>query len=120
MKDVLAQTKNGKAVLNLPDKEKAVICYMINPTHDHVITIGQNRKILIFPLDQLPEMGRGRGVMLQKYKDGGLSDARTILLANGLKWPRGSASAAELRLWLGDRASAGRLAPQGFPKSNKL
>lgn len=120
MKDVLAQTKNGKAVLTLPDKVKAVICTIIGEGHDSVVTIGENRKILAFPLSQLPEMGRGRGVTLQKYKDGGLSDAKTINYKDGLSWHRGSMSASELRLWVGERAGAGRLAPQGYPKNNKL
>lgn len=120
MKDVLAQTKNGKAVMTLPDKVKAVICSIIDPKHDSVISIGENRKILAFPLSQLPEMGRGRGVTLQKYKDGGLSDAKTVDYEQGLSWHRGSMSKNELRLWVGKRAEAGRLAPQGFPKNNKL
>jgi topoisomerase-4 subunit A len=120
MKDVLAQTKNGKAVLTLPDKTKAVICTIIDEGHDSVVTIGENRKILAFPLSQLPEMGRGRGVTLQKYKDGGLSDAKTVNYNDGLTWHRGSMTKSELRLWVGERAGAGRLAPQGFPKNNKL
>lgn len=120
MKDVLAQTKNGKAVLTLPDKVKAVICTMIGEGHDSVVTIGENRKILAFPLSQLPEMGRGRGVVLQKYKDGGLSDAKTINYDEGLTYHRGSISAKDLRQWVGERAGAGRLAPQGFPKNNLL
>ena len=120
MADVLAQTKNGKAVLNVPDKVRAVVCRMIEAAHTHIISIGENRKMLLFPLDQLPEMGRGRGVTLQKYKDGGLNDAKTLRLADGLSWPKGSASEKELKLWLGERASAGRLAPQGFPKNNRF
>lgn len=120
MKDVLAQTKNGKAVLNLPDKVKAVACVPIAPEHDYIATIGENRKILVFPLSQLPEMGKGRGVTLQKYKDGGLSDVMTLTLANGLPLTRGKVPEAELRLLTGTRAGAGRLAPQGFPRNNKF
>jgi topoisomerase-4 subunit A len=120
MKEVLAQTKNGKAVLTLPDKVKAVICTVIGEGHDSVVTIGDNRKILAFPLSQLPEMSRGRGVTLQKYKDGGLSDAKTIDYKDGLNYYRGSISSKDLRQWVGERAAAGRLAPQGFPRNNKL
>jgi topoisomerase IV subunit A len=120
MKDVLAQTKNGKSVLNLPDKVKAVACIIIPEGHDSVVVIGENRKILAFPISQLPEMGRGRGVTLQKYKDGGLSDVVTINYTEGLIYPRGKLTPSELRLWVGERAGAGRLAPQGFPKNNKF
>lgn len=120
MKDVLAQTKNGKAVLNMPDKVTAIACIAIPETHDSIASIGQNRKILLFPISQLPEMGRGRGVILQKFKDGGLSDVKTLNYVDGLTWPRGKLTSSELRLWVGERASAGRLAPQGFPKNNKF
>ncbi|MDB5478127.1 MAG: parC [Alphaproteobacteria bacterium] len=120
MKDVLAQTKNGKAVLTMPDKIKAIICSIIPEGHDTVATIGDNRKILIFPLSQLPEMGRGRGVTLQKFKDGGLSDAKTLRYIDGLTWYRGSMSKGDMLPWIGARASSGRLAPQGFPRNNKL
>lgn len=120
MKDVLAQTKNGKAVLSVPDNVKAVACVIVPDGHDSVVTIGENRKILVFPMSQLPEMGKGRGVILQKYKDGGLNDVKTINYNDGLSWHRGSMSKADLKLWVGERASAGRLAPQGFPRSNKL
>ena len=120
MKEVLAQTKNGKAVLNMPDKVKAVACVMVPKGHDSVVTIGENRKILVFPISQLPEMGRGRGVTLQKFKDGGLNDIKTINYVDGLTWHRGSMNKTDLRLWVGERAGAGRLAPQGFPKNNKL
>lgn len=120
MSDVLAQTKNGKAVLTLPDKVRAASCRLVSAKHDHVVTIGENRKMLLFPLKQLPEMSKGRGVTLQKYKDGDLSDVTTITLADGLSWPKGSATAKELRQWIGERASAGRLAPAGFPKSNRF
>ncbi len=118
--DVLAQTKNGKAVLSMPDKVRAVLCRRIEPAHTHLLTIGENRKMLAFPLAQLPEMSKGRGVTLQKYKDGGLNDAKTLRLSEGLSWPKGNITEKELKLWLGERASAGRLAPQGFPKNNRF
>ena len=81
--------------------------------------IGQNRKLLVFPLDQVPEMARGAGVMLQKYKDGGLADAKGFTLAAGLSWRLGDKLRTETRLaeWLGARGQAGRLPPTGFPRS---
>jgi topoisomerase IV subunit A len=92
---------------------------------DSVAVVGDNRKLVIFPLSELPEMGRGKGVRLQRYKDGGLSDAKVFKLDEGLTWldPAGrnqKLPKAELRDWRGSRADAGRLAPKGFPKSNKF
>ncbi|HVT55962.1 MAG TPA: DNA topoisomerase IV subunit A, partial [Xanthobacteraceae bacterium] len=85
--------------------------------------IGENRKMVIFPLKDLPEMGRGKGVRLQRYKDGGLSDAKAFTLADGLTWIDKASrihtlEKSELRDWMGNRADAGRLAPKGFPESN--
>ena len=90
-----------------------------------VATIGENRKVLIFPADEVPEMGRGKGVRLQRFKDGGLADAKTFKAADGLTWidPAGrtfTLSIKELGDWRGNRADAGRLAPKGFPKINKF
>ncbi len=118
--DVLAQTKNGKQCLNLEDGGKAVALTVIQGSH--VAVIGTNRKLLIFPLDALPEMARGRGVTLQKYKDGELSDVTTLNLKEGLSWNSGDRVRTEtdIRGWLGDRAAAGKLAPNGFARSNKF
>ena len=87
-----------------------------------VACIGENRKMLLFPIDQVPEMARGRGVMLQKYKDGGLSDAKVYKKAEGLSWRLGDKTRTEtnLRDWIGERAQAGRLPPQGFPRGNRF
>ena len=90
---------------------------------DHVAVVGDNRKLLVFPLAELPEMTRGRGVRLQRYKDGGLSDARTFALAEGLSWRQAGGrtrTETDLAPWLGKRASAGRLAPKGFPRDNRF
>ncbi len=90
---------------------------------DHVAVVGENRKVLVFPLADLPEMARGKGNRLQKYKDGGLSDATTFTLADGLSWkdPAGrTRTETELGEWLGARASAGRMAPRGFPRDNRF
>ncbi|MEO1538413.1 MAG: DNA topoisomerase IV subunit A [Pseudomonadota bacterium] len=119
--DVLAQTRSGKQVLNVRGEVRAAVCAPV--AGDHVAAVGQNRKMLIFPLADLPEMGRGKGVRLQKYKDGGLSDARTFVLAEGLSWrdPAGRTRVvSELEEWLSARASAGRMAPRGFPQDNRF
>jgi topoisomerase-4 subunit A len=88
-----------------------------------VAVIGENRKLLVFPIAEVPEMTRGRGVILQKYKDGGLSDAKTFTRKEGLGWAAGAGrtrTETDLRSWLGKRAQAGRLPPNGFPRSNKF
>ena len=92
---------------------------------DLIAVVGTNRKMIIFPLDQLPEMARGKGVRLQRYKDGRLSDARVFAKREGLNWTDGAGRVhtrpmSELKDWMGDRAQAGRLSPQGFPKTNKF
>ncbi len=117
--DVLAQTRTGKQALNLGAGVKARICKPV--TGDAVAVVGENRKVLVFMLDELPEMGRGKGVRLQKYKDGGLSDATTFTLADGLSWhdPAGrTRTETQLEEWLGKRAGSGRMAPRGFPRDN--
>jgi len=119
--DVLAQTRTGKQVLNVRGETRALICHAV--AGDHIACVGQNRKVLVFPLAELPEMGRGKGVRLQKYKDGGLSDATTFTLAEGLSWqdPAGrTRTETELSEWTSKRASAGRMAPRGFPRDNRF
>lgn len=121
--DCVGTTKKGKQVLNvdMPNEARAVT----EVIGDTVAVIGENRKMLIFPLDQVPEMARGRGVRLQKYKDGGLSDVAVFEAKAGLTWKDSagrefSATMKELAEWQGTRADAGRLPPKGFPKSNKF
>ena len=118
--DVLAQTKNGKQILNVDGKVKAKNFALLEG--DHIAVIGTNRKLLIFPAEQLPEMTRGKGVIIQKYKDGELSDIKSFNLKEGLTWMSGDRTRTEtdLRAWLGDRASSGRLPPNGFARSNKF
>jgi topoisomerase-4 subunit A len=121
--ECLANTRKGKQVLNvaLPDEARAIA-----PVEGELAaSVGENRKMVIFPLDQVPEMGRGRGVRLQRYKDGGLSDVKTFRADDGLTWidPAGrvfTVAMRELSDWRGNRADAGRLAPKGFPKINKF
>jgi len=119
--EVVAMTRKGKQVLNVDEPVEACAC--VPAEGDMVATIGENRKMLVFPVEEVPEMNRGKGVRLQRFKDGGLSDARVFQRADGLSWldPAGRTFAlpfAELRDWIGQRAQAGRLAPRGFPKSN--
>jgi len=120
MADVLAQTKNGKQVLNVSGKVEAKLCKPIGEGHDHVAVIGKNRKMIVFALEEIPEMTKGRGVILQKYKDGGLGDFKTFIWADGLtyKYGTGETLVGDLNPWVGNRAQAGRLPPNGFPKSN--
>ncbi|MEM8752425.1 MAG: DNA topoisomerase IV subunit A [Pseudomonadota bacterium] len=134
--DLVAQTRTGKQVLNVKDGVRMAVCKPV--VGDHVAVVGDNRKVLIFPLEDLPEMTRGKGVRLQKYmtlskaqlglpgvKGGVLSDAATFAIADGLSWrdPAGrtrTMAADELADWIGKRASAGRMAPRGFPKDNRF
>ena len=118
--EVLAQTRNGKQVLNLTEGQKAVACVPV--VGDYVAVIGDNRKLLIFPQSQIPPMKKGQGVALQKYKYGGLSDIKTFTLKEGLSWALGGKMRVEtdLKPWVGNRADAGRLPPTGFPRTNKF
>ena len=119
--DVVANTRKGRQVLNVDGAHVAMLA--VPAVGDHVAIIGQNRMLLCFPISEVAEMGRGKGVRLQRYKDGGLSDAKTFNLADGLTWRDTSGrtwtvAQADLLEWLGHRAEAGRLPPKGFPKSN--
>ena len=119
--EVLAQTRAGKAVMSLGGGFKTALCRQV--CGDHVAVVGDNRKVLIFALADLPEMAKGKGVRLQKYKDGGLSDATTFALAAGLSWkdPAGrTRTETDLSEWTAARATAGRMAPRGFPRDNKF
>jgi topoisomerase-4 subunit A len=119
--DLVANTRKGRNVLGVDGKERAIVA--VEAAGDHVAIVGANRKLLVFPIGQMPEMSRGKGVRLQRYKDGGVSDAKVFMLENGLTWKDTSGRtwtvpAAELRDWIGNRAEAGRLPPKGFPKTN--
>jgi topoisomerase-4 subunit A len=121
--DVIAGTRKGKQILNLDEPFKATV---VTPADgDHVAIIGENRKLLVFPLQQVPEMVRGKGVRLQKYKDGGIADAKVFYLKDGLSWKDTAGRTfnvekRELKEWIGERSDAGRLPPRGFPKNNKF
>ncbi len=121
--EMVAMTRKGKQVLNVDEPAEACCC--VPADGDLVAVIGENRKMLIFPLEEVNEMARGKGVRLQRYKDGGLSDVRVFSKKEGLSWldPAGrtfTLPMSELRDWVGERAQAGRMAPRGFPKSNKF
>jgi topoisomerase-4 subunit A len=115
-----AQTRAGKQVFNLDEGERVVVAAPVEG--DHVATVGSNRKLLIFPLDELPVMSRGKGVLLQRYRDGELADARVLRLDEGLSWQAGKGvrTVSDLTPWLGRRAQAGRMAPHGFPRTNRF
>ena len=119
--DLVGGTRKGKQVLNVDKPGKLAL--IIPALGDHLAIVGENRRLLVFPLAQLPSMARGKGVRLQRYKDGGLSDAKVFTLADGLSWkdPAGrtmTVDAAALKDWIGHRAEAGRLPPRGFPRNN--
>ncbi len=120
--DVIAQTRSGKQVLVLGEGGEAAICVPVPPTADMIATIGENRKLLLFPIKDVPEMSRGRGVVLQKYKEGGISDAKAFKRSEGLSWRHGTGQRTESNIkdWIGERAQAGRLPPNGFPRGNKF
>ena len=121
--DIVANTRKGRQVLNVDMPVEALLA---TPAEgDHVAIIGENRKLVCFPLSEVAEMGRGKGVRLQRYKDGGVSDAKVFKLADGLTWRDTSGrtwtvAQSELMEWLGHRGEAGRLPPKGFPKNNKF
>ena len=121
--EMISSTRKGRAVLNVDAGVKAAV--IVPAQGDHVATIGDNRKLLIFPLAEVPEMSRGKGVRLQKYKDGGICDARVFAMKDGLTW-RDSAGRtftveqSELKEWIGARSEAGRLPMKGFPKNNRF
>ena len=117
MKSAMAQTRSGKQVLNVSGGAKAVACCLAQG--DHVAVVGQNRRLLVFQLDEVPEMQRGKGVILQRYKDGELSDIKVFNLADGLSWQMGGGrtrTETDLLAWQGKRGAAGKLPPNGFPR----
>ena len=119
---VIAQTRAGKRVLNVARGAEAQVCTRVPDDADSVAVVGENRKLVVFPLSELSIMARGRGVLLQRYKDGNLSDAVAFKRSEGLSWRSGDRTRTEsdLALWFGKRAQAGRLAPKGFPRSNRF
>jgi topoisomerase-4 subunit A len=121
--EVVAATRNGKQVLNVPGDDEAAALAVIPEKADHVAVIGNNRKLLVFSLKEMPEMTRGRGVILQRYKEGQLNDIKAFRLKEGLNWQagrQGTRSETDLKAWRGERAQAGRMAPRGFNANNRF
>ena len=123
--DVVAETRKGRQVVNVRTGAKLAIVRIIARGDDSVAAVGENRKLVVFALDELPEMGRGQGVTIQKYKDGGLADALTFTFAEGLSWAMGGDSGrtrteADLTPWKVARGASGRMPPLGFPRNNKF
>lgn len=121
--EMVANTRKGKQIMNVSMPDEAKLAVPV--TGDHVAVVGENRKLLAFPLAQVPEMSRGKGVRLQRYKDGGVVDVKCFALADGLSWSDTAGRlfnkvGEELREWLADRATAGRTVPKGFPRSGKF
>jgi topoisomerase-4 subunit A len=123
--DVLAETRKGKQVMAPRPGAKLKVVRPIAPEDDYVAAIGDNRKLVLFPLTELAEMARGQGVQLQRFRDGGLSDARTLRFADGLHWTMGGETGrmrteSDLSPWRAARGAAGRMPPNGFPRDNRF
>ncbi|WP_114953360.1 DNA topoisomerase IV subunit A [Sphingosinicella terrae] len=121
----VAETRKGKQVVNLRTDARLKVVHPIAPGDDFVAVIGENRKMVVYPLSELPEMGRGQGVQLQRFRDGGLSDATTFVFAQGLSWSMGGDSGrtrteTDLNAWRTARGAAGRMPPVGFPRDNRF
>jgi topoisomerase-4 subunit A len=121
----LAETRKGKQIVNLRPGAKLAIVRPIGGEDDYAAVVGENRKMVVYPLSELPEMGRGQGVQLQRYRDGGLADARTFRFSEGISWSMGGETGrtrteTDLNPWRTARGAAGRMAPTGFPKTNRF
>lgn len=125
MDEILAETRKGRQVVNVKSGVTLTVVREIAAEHDHVAVVGDNRKLVIFALEELPVLARGQGVALQRYRDGGLSDATTLRLEDGLSWTMGGESGRtrtekDVLLWKVARGAAGRLPPNGFPRDNRF
>ncbi len=123
--EIVAETRKGRQVVNLRTGAKLMRARRIREGDDYAAVVGDNRKLVVFPLAELPEMSRGQGVTLQKYRDGGLSDATSFKFEEGLSWPMGGESGrmrteSDLTLWRVARGAAGRMPPTGFPRDNRF
>ncbi|MCY7398217.1 MAG: DNA topoisomerase IV subunit A, partial [Sphingomonas bacterium] len=122
---VIAETRKGKQLVNLRPGAKVVLLRAVKASADAIAVIGENRKMLVFRLDELPELARGAGVQLQRYRDGGLSDAIAFAMGDGISWPLGGEgkrvrTESDLTPWRAIRGASGRIAPNGFPRSNRF
>jgi topoisomerase-4 subunit A len=119
---ILAQTRSGKIVMNLVDGAETKFCIRLKGTDDSIAIIGTNRKFMILSLNELPEMKRGQGVLLQKYKNAEVSDLKTFNLSEGLsfQYEKATKVITNLKLWIAKRGSLGKIPPVGFPRTNKF
>ena len=123
--ELLAETRKGRGVMNTKPGVKLAVVREIPAEHDHVAVVGDNRKLVIFSLEELPVLAKGQGVTLQRYRDGGLADATTLKLEEGLSWKMGGEpgrvrTESDMRMWKVARGAAGRMPPTGFPRDNKF
>ena len=123
--ELLAETRKGRGVMTTKPGVKLMVVRDIPPEHDHVAVVGDNRKLLLFSLEELPVLAKGQGVTLQRFRDGGMADATTLRLEDGLSWKMGGDSGrmrteTDMRPWKVARGAAGRLPPNGFPRDNKF
>ena len=121
--EIAANTRKGKQVMNVKSPDEAVRCVVVSG--DHVAIVGDNRKMLVFALSEIPEMTRGKGVRLQRYKDGGVLDIKLFAMESGLSWQDSAdrtfvKTRDDLAEWIGNRAAAGRMVPKGFPRTGKF
>ncbi len=125
MDELLAETRKGRGVMSTKPDVRLTIVREIPPEHDHVAAVGENRKLVIFSLAEMPVMAKGQGVALMRFREGGLSDATTLRLEDGLSWKMGGETGrtrteSDVRLWKVARGAAGRMPPNGFPRDNKF
>jgi topoisomerase-4 subunit A len=123
--ELLAETRKGRGVMSTKPGVRLAVVREIPPEHDHVAVVGDNRKLVLFSLEELPVLAKGQGVTLQRYRDGGLADATTLRLEEGLSWKMGGESGRtrtepDMRMWKVARGAAGRLPPTGFPRDNRF
>ncbi len=123
--NLVAETRKGRQVVNLKGGATLRVVRPVEKEHDHIAAVGDNRKLVVFHIDELPEMGRGQGVVLQRYKGGALSDAVPFTLAEGLSWTMGgkgkrTRTETDIWQWKAARGAAGKLPPQGFPRDNRF
>jgi len=123
--EIMAETRKGRQVVNVRTGAKLAVIRPVAPGSDSVAVIGENRKLLVFSLDEMPRMARGQGVQMQRYRDGGLSDAITFRLVDGLSWAMGGETGrmrteSDMTPWKVARGAAGRMPPTGFPRDNRF
>ena len=123
--ELLAETRKGRGVMNTKPGVKLAVVREVLPEHDHIAVVGDNRKLVIFALSEMPILAKGQGVTLQRYRDGGLADAVTLRLEDGLSWAMGGDTGRvrtekDVGLWKVARGAAGRMPPTGFPRDNRF